>query len=273
MSRRAFATFWFLLIAGPVQAQTAVMECRPLIGVGTEVVTRDIWVIIDRTAVLPAPVQASAITKLRKALQPGDRIQLLGFSSLQGEEFTQRRLDATLSSALTDQERYELPKRTVSQLEKCLVEQERRVHAALQQQMAALLSAPLTQAANSDVLLALSDVSQQLVALSTAERRMVLIISDMIEHSAITSFYARKTLRRIDPAAELAKVQEAGLTARFEGADLFVMGAGALPGDTGGYRGLPELLALRTFWEQFFEQSGGQLKGWGQPELLMELPR
>lgn len=269
----AAALLLVLLSSGPALAQLDVPQCRPALGLGEEIVQRDIWVIVDRTTALPKPLQEGALLKLRRALRPGDRVQVLAFSSLQGDEFTQRTLNALISSPMTESERYELPKRTVSRLEQCLREQERRVHGAIQSQVSQLLGNPLSNAANSDILLALSDISQQLIAPSPAGHRLVLLVSDMLEHSSITSFYSRQTLRQIDPSSELAKVEEAGLVGNFDRTDIYVLGAGSLPGRVGGYRSQPELLALKIFWESFFSRSGGQIKGWGQPELLMELPR
>src|SRR5439155_15106927 len=81
----------------------------------------------------------------------------------------------------------------------------------------------------SEIISSLAEISR-VVKSSTAEKRAVLVVSDMIEHSSVTSFYGGgNSLRHIDPVKELKTAETRGLIGNFDGAAIYVLGAGILP--------------------------------------------
>jgi len=68
----------------------------------------------------------------------------------------------------------------------------------------------------SDVLASLAEVSR-LVKNSTTQKRIVLIVSDMLENSTISSFYANNNARRIDPAKEMNIASKEKMLGDFSG--------------------------------------------------------
>jgi hypothetical protein len=110
---------------------------------------------------------------------------------------------------------------------------------------------------------------------STAREKIVFLVSDMLENSGISSFYASKNVRAIEPAVELKKAQEAQVVGDFGGARVFVLGAGLVQGNAGGknkdigvYRNPKAMSALRQFWDTYFEASHAVLAEFGAPALL-----
>ena len=122
----------------------------------------------------------------------------------------------------------------------------------------------------SDVRASLAQLSGR-VATSRARQRLVIVVSDMLENSSITSFYSKRTLRRIDPQTELAKATAAGAIADFGGARVFVAGAALIPDN--GYRGEVELNALQRFWQLWFQSAKAKLVEFGRPNLLNPVSR
>ena len=102
------------------------------------------------------------------------------------------------------------------------------------------------------------------------------MVSDMLENSNITSFYAPDTgPRKIDAAVELAKTDKAKVVTDYRGAKVYVIGAGVVPKSnkprSGNYRSQEIMAPLKSFWAQYFEKSNAKLVEFGQPLLLAPL--
>lgn len=134
---------------------------------------------------------------------------------------------------------------------------------------------------DSSFALAKSDIEGSLFALakvvkeSKARTRTVLLVSDMLENSSISSFYQNNGIRKIDVAAELKKVESEKLLGDFGGASVYVMGAGLISVDAKAknqvrqqYRDTKTMTALRDFWSQYFVRSNATLEEFGAPALL-----
>jgi len=102
----------------------------------------------------------------------------------------------------------------------------------------------------------------------------VIIVSDMLENSSITSFYVGSRMRAIDPQAELLKIGNAGIKADFVGARVYVVGAGAISeksADARSYRDPRAMLALEDFWRRWFSASHAEIVEFGKPMPLVEM--
>lgn len=123
----------------------------------------------------------------------------------------------------------------------------------------------------SDVFASLKDISGK-VRQSAAQHKVVLLASDMLENSSITSFYAKQAVRQIDLEKELKLVADNQLFGDFGGARVYVIGAGLLAEDSkhqkGAYRSTQTMQALSKFWTRYFKRSNAELIEFGQPALL-----
>jgi hypothetical protein len=122
----------------------------------------------------------------------------------------------------------------------------------------------------SDILAALKDISDKVRA-SPASDKVVLLASDMLENSSVSSFYSHNAVRRIDPKAEMMKATAAGLIGDFGGARVYVIGAGLLAGDAkvkNAYRDPQTMSALKEFWTLYFQKSNASIGEFGAPALL-----
>lgn len=128
--------------------------------------------------------------------------------------------------------------------------------------------------AKSDVMASLRDFSAR-IRQSNAKERVVLIVSDMLENSSVSSFYANNTVRRINAGKELALAQKNDLVGDFGGARVYVIGAGMLAKDATSKKGIyrsPDVMnALSEFWKGYFRATNADLKEFGQPALLMPI--
>jgi hypothetical protein len=166
-----------------------------------------------------------------------------------------------------------VPKRVLLASDQCLDEQLPYARRLVAKALRSAFARSDPALARSDILTALHDLSRR-IGESTAERRLVLVVSDMLENSSITSFYQGGQLRRIDAEGELKRVAAAGIHADFHGAQVVVIGAGiGMPGAGSGlnYRDPRAMLALEDFWRRWFTGSNAALAEFGKPTPLVEI--
>ncbi|MES2149861.1 MAG: hypothetical protein V4508_08705 [Pseudomonadota bacterium] len=131
--------------------------------------------------------------------------------------------------------------------------------------------------------LAKSDIEGSLFALAKVVKesrppvRTILLVSDMLENSTISSFYQNNGVRRIDPAVELKKVEAEKMFGDFGGGAVYIMGAGLIAANphaknperpAAQYRDTKTMSALQDFWSKYFARSNAVLKEFGAPALL-----
>ena len=106
----------------------------------------------------------------------------------------------------------------------------------------------------------------------TARDKRIVLISDMLENSDLSSFYAKGLPREIKPADEFARMKAKGMTTDLRHAKIWVIGAGVVPVSDKkvlqSYRTSAVMAGLKTFWTQYFEESNAVMAGFGQPLLL-----
>ncbi|MEC9360184.1 MAG: hypothetical protein VX836_20225 [Pseudomonadota bacterium] len=264
-------------VSGLVSAQVCAAErndvpsCRQYASIPDEAPSRTVFVLVDRTTVLDQKLSGDAVLRVKRTLSSGERVVIVAFSSFQAEQYTEVVFDGRLDRPLKSDERYVLPKRDVGRYEHCVSKQQEYFENAVGSAMDKVLAAPITSARNSDLVGSLSQISKELIGAAPAKSKTVLLISDLLEHSSVTSFYAQQKLRQIDPTAEFKKFKALDLIGAFDDANIFVLGAGLLPGDESSYRGQEKLMALKMFWTQYFDASNAHLVAWGEPALLVDL--
>jgi hypothetical protein len=67
----------------------------------------------------------------------------------------------------------------------------------------------------------------------------------------------------------MAKLKKSGFTADFDGAKVYVIGAGMVSKKS--YRTSKTLKALTDFWETYFRSSNAKLQAIGTPMLLEDI--
>jgi hypothetical protein len=167
--------------------------------------------------------------------------------------------------------RDDISKPVLAKFDQCMDIQSKMAAQLLGRSMKAAFSGSSSDIAKSDIFASFKDISIK-VRQSTAQEKIVLIASDMLENSSITSFYARQAVRQINPEKELKLATNNQMYGDFGGARVFVIGAGLLAEDArqpkGVYRSPQIMQALSVFWKAWFEKSNAELVEFGQPALL-----
>lgn len=231
----------------------------------------EIFVVIDQTTLFDDKLQRSINENLWDNLKPGSSFTVFRFSAFSQGRYTDVVNTGTIEAPLPAKVRDDTSTKLLGKFDACMGGQLKFARELAVKAVSSSLAGASAELAKSDILAALKDVSARVRA-SGARQKLVLLASDMLENSAVSSFYASSTkVRRIDPAKELAAAEKAGLIGDFGGASVHVVGAGLIGPKGDGkdsYREPQTMTALQEFWARYFEKSGAKLEQFGAPALL-----
>ena len=235
---------------------------------------KEIFVLIDQTTLLDDQLKQSVAEQVRPFLAKGNGFSVLIFSAFTQGKYTQLLSSGRLDHALAEAGRNDVSKPVLTKLDQCIARQPMLAAQAVGGALREAYAGSSGEIAKSDVLASLKDMSGK-VRQSQAAEKIVLLVSDMLENSSVSSFYVSQSVRRIDPALEMQLATENQLLADFAGARLYVLGAGLLGEDTkknkAAYRDPKTMQALASFWKTYFDKSNAQLMEFGQPALLNQI--
>ena len=122
----------------------------------------------------------------------------------------------------------------------------------------------------SDIIASLKEFSRY-VRQAKAKRKVVFLVSDMLENSSYTSFYGSGKNFNIESL--LAKLKSQNGFADFGGAKVVVLGAGVQSKDENGtqkgnYQNQQFLDHLQSFWSQWFSLSDAEIIDFGRPSVI-----
>ena len=230
---------------------------------------RLLTVVIDQTTLVDENLINKFNDVASEAIQPSTEVDVYTFSAFsQGEYFT-RVFSAKVEDQLSEKDRYTLPKKALKIYDRCLAQQKPAVVFQTESKIDNAMNGSRADLAKSDIMYSLSQVAKD-IKQHHASEKYLLLFSDMLENSAVTSFYYKNKVKKVDLDKELALVEKAGMFADFDGAKIYVMGAGILSEkgkQKGVYRDPNTLQALNLFWKEWFKRSNAKLIEFGMPEM------
>jgi len=233
----------------------------------------DLTVLIDQTMYTDARMRQIVRESVERMVEPGTTLTIATFSAFMQGRYLDVLISGEVETQIEPAKRDFVPKRDLRQNEQCLADQLVFARRLAGKTIDAAFAASDANIAKSDILAALHDIGQR-VSESPVATKTVIVVSDMLENSSITSFYRATKLRSIDPQAELQKVAAAGIKADFGNARVFVIGAGAVSdkqADASSYRDPKAIFALEDFWRRWFAASHAVVVEFGKPMPLAEV--
>ncbi|EJN33637.1 hypothetical protein PMI38_04731 [Pseudomonas sp. GM84] len=233
---------------------------------------RELVVIIDQTIPMPEDLQRSSWGQIDRFVQPGDRVRLYTFSAFLPGEYQRLVYAGELDMPLQGDVRDDVNMRKLRGLDQCLATQKK----AFQSGFGGLFVKGLREARQdipkSEIMNTLRRVGEDMSKEQGVNERVVYLISDMLEHSDYTSFYAANQIKQLNVGNELKLAQSKGLYADLQGARVYVSGAGLVTDAVKhAYRSGKTMDALNDFWAQYLNASNATLEGFGTPSLSTDL--
>lgn len=232
---------------------------------------RELFVLVDQTTMLDANLQKSIKENVGRLMKPGTAYVIGEFSSFSQGRYMDILSAGTLEQKIAEKERDDISVKLLKNFDACMQGQFNYGMKVAATALNKALSGSSSDIAKSDVISSLKELSSR-VRQSTAKEKTILIASDMLENSSISSFYAKQAVRQITPEKELNLVADNQMFGDFGGAKVYVIGAGTLAQDAkspkGVYRSPQVMQALSSFWKTWFQKSNANVVEFGQPALL-----
>ena len=187
------------------------------------------------------------------------------------DQYTRIRADAKLDRMLSRDAAFTVPKRKLKELKLCLAGQKRSLTRVVGTALEAIYAESSNDLPNTELVATLAKTSREILPTLEARETYLLIVSDMMEHSDVTSFYRAGNIRTIDPEAEMRKVETSGVEAVYPGTVAYVIGAGYT--GTEKYRSAKVMRAVEDFWRLYVERAGGRLESFGTPSMFGDIGR
>ncbi|MCT8985799.1 hypothetical protein [Shewanella phaeophyticola] len=230
---------------------------------------RHLFVAIDGTFSPDINIKKLVHQKVHLFLQPGDKVTIINFSAYVEDFYTNILFTGKLDTDIANRD--DVSKKLLRKFDHCMSQQGAYVKRRVDSSIISSFKKDDVNVPKTEILSNLSQVIAPIIAADNDGRRLLLLVSDMVENSDVTSFYASNSLKTIAPEQEIAKVTKANMLSNFNQADIYVLGAGWITSDTKGYRGGDKMLPLKQFWSQYFDQSNAKLKAFGQPVLMVDM--
>ncbi len=235
---------------------------------------RLVYVLLDQTVQLDPALDQSVVDNTMRLLQPGTKFVIAEFSAFSQGHYLNVLHTGILDKPLPASRVSSTPIQAAKHLVECLGMQRNFAERMAMATLVGVLKSSTSSLDQSDIMQALKTVSAAVRA-DPAKQKLVFVVTDGLENSSVTSFYAHNAARNIDPKVELAKAATAHEFGNFGGATIYVLGGAMMPpaqhgtqAEMNGYRDPQTLLHLKQFWQGYFAHSDATLDEFGEPALV-----
>lgn len=270
--------FWISSIAGESSCYNEIDVAEP-----PPPIKRGLLVLVDNTVEFDRRIQDEVFNKIMifmserdrpsglirnttndPKIGDGDRIIIMSFSHYGSGRFTGIRGDWRLEQLPINAG--DVPKPTLRKLRVCLVRQVQNRKNYIQEKLEEIYSESSKDIPTTELIETLVRTSRELIPLLEVEEIFLLIVSDMMENSDITSFYRRT----IEPGTEMRQMEKIDLIPDYPGTKIYVIGAGYTYNRSHSTKVMRK---VKDFWQQYIERAGGQLCEFGAPLMFGDIGR
>jgi len=267
--RRAVLTL--LTLSNLLLARNDVPSCYDALKINNPnpSVEKELFILVDQTTPLDKNMMIYTYKNMMKFIKNGYAVTIASFSANANGKYTDIAYSGKLERLLPESAKHDISKKILRKYQGCMNGQYKFAKKKATKALVGVLKGANKKLPHSDILKSLDDISKHIIKPSSADAKVVLIVSDMIEHSSITSFYHKGLIKKINADKEMAKVKNSGNVANFSGANVYVIAAGTV--GKKGYRDAKTLKMLTAFWETYFQQTNANLQAFGTPMLLDDI--
>lgn len=233
--------------------------------------SKSIFILIDQTTLLDDELKESVKENIYRFLSPGTAFTVAQFSAFSQGQYMHIDNAGTIEATITSESvRDNISEKKLRTFDECMTGQFKYAQKLVLSSASRAMEGATDSLARSDIIASLRELSER-VRQSPAKEKVVFVVSDMLENSSITSFYAHNNVRKVNPAKELRAATAANMIGNFGGARVYVLGAGIISehgAKHGIYRDPKTMEDLREFWSEYFNRSNAKLVEFGEPAMM-----
>lgn len=263
--------FALLILSIVLFARNEVPSCYDALKIENKNVTveKELFILIDQTTIIDKKMMKYTYKNMMKFMKNGYAVNIISFSSNSNGKYTDLVYAGTLEKLMTEESEYDISKKVLRKYQGCMNSQMKYAKKKAKKALIKVFKGASKEMLHSDILKSLSDISRNVIGNSKVKEKVVLLVSDLLEHSSITSFYKQGTIKHINVKKEYAKIYKSQCMANFDETKVYIIGAGILPEK--GYRDPKTLKNLTDFWRHYFKSTGADLEEIGTPMLLRDV--
>jgi len=230
---------------------------------------KELFILVDQTTPIDKNMMIYTYKNMMKFIKNGYAVSIASFSSNANGKYTDVAYSGRLEALLPDSAKHDIAKKSLRKYEGCMNGQYKYAKKKATKALVRTLKGANKKLPHSDIIKSLDDIAKHIIKPSQAKEKVVLLVSDMIEHSSITSFYSKGSLKKVNSKSEMEKVKKSNYMANFDGAKIYVIGAGMVGKKS--YRDSKTLKSLTDFWTDYFQMTNARLQAIGTPMLLEDV--
>lgn len=231
---------------------------------------RDVVVMIDQTVNLDINLKKTVHMQLGQLLSSGDRIRVVPFSANAKGRYTNVIFDGTFDTGLTEEQSNAVNRIKLNKFNSCMEKQTSGAIHLVHKKLKDSFHNNEENYPNTELVGSLMSVSNTIFSNTDKGRKILILVSDMLENSDVSSFYVNGRVRVINANSEFEKYVPLISEKALSSVDVFVIGAGYVMGGN-AYSSQAALNSLKDFWTKIITKSGGNLLGFGTPQLLNDI--
>ncbi len=233
-----------------------------------QIAKRALYILVDETVPLSKAMEQKITSLLSGWGRMGDKVKIARFSASYRGLYPELVYEKHIEQKPTDNYMFNLRYKDKKLVASCLERQQLQFKKSFSKQLKASLKAVNPKIPKSELMGSLKLLSKQIILKDKAKEKVVLLISDGLENSELTSFYSGGKLRSVSSQKEISKLRRKGMMGYWKNTRVYMYGLGLMP-DKKQYANPGRINSLKKFWERYFVEGGGRVKAIGTPELLL----
>ena len=230
---------------------------------------RVLYIFVDQTTPLSGAMKKKIVDMLGDWGRPGDVVKLGKFSANFRGRYPQLVYTGRVEPEPNEAYLYHLRYFDKTGLRDCLKQQHMNFGKNLKNRLSEVMKEIDPTIPKTDIFYSLRELTTNAIRATEARRKIVLLITDGLENSAVTSFYNKGNVRKLAPRKVVATIRKQKMIANWKGAEVYMYGVGLMR-DSKTYQVWSQLDNLRNFWERYLVEGNALVRGIGTPELLID---
>jgi hypothetical protein len=232
---------------------------------------RELVIIIDKTTALSDELRLAARDAAEHFIHRGDEVLIYQFTAYLKTDFLRLPFRGRLEVDMPKGRRDSIGQEDLRVFDRCLAEQAAFFKTLFEVKFDDSTGRPTVNFDKSEILFSLKQIAADLQK-RKVEHRVILLISDLLENSDFSNFYQNNQVRLLDPKLEIDRVRQKDLLADFDGAHIYIHGAGLIdPSEKRSYRSGVTIKALQSFWTDYFSLSNATVEAFGAPDMNVDM--
>lgn len=256
----------------------SVNSCRESLEVKSEYLkndfyTTEVYLLIDESTYFNDKAKEDVLKKVIPFVKDNTRINVFSFSEYSKTKTNRDLGSHYIYSSLTPKEEDDISRNKVKELKSCLDASKEYAISEIAKAINQGTRKKNESLKKSEILKNLKIYTKNNLRFSKAKRKVMIIMSDMIENSDYTTFYANGKLKKLNIDKELNNVKEHRLFSSFNEAEVYIYGLGLVEinSDKKDSRNAFIMDNLINFWDEYITESGGKPFGLDSPNMAFDI--